>query len=236
MGSFDKLANRNKSISAIIVSVVLSVMLSSCTTLRGPIPNDPMFAPVYPTQLPAAVPSPGAIYNPSTAQFLLEDNKAKRVGDILMVQLVESTNATKKADTSLTKDDEINIPEPSLFGNLSNITRGLGQDITPEREFTGEADSNQSNQLSGNITVTVMQVLPNGYMSIRGEKWITLNQGREYIRLSGIVRPQDITSDNQVASNRLGNARIEYSGTGALAATNSQGWLSRFFSSGLWPF
>ena len=223
MDNFGKLAKSNKLLSSVIVSIVLSVMLSSCTTLRGPIPNDPMFAPIYPTQPPIVNSSPGAIYNPSTAQFLLEDIKAKRVGDILMVNLVESTNATKKADTSLTKDDEITIPEPSLFGNLSSITRGLGQNITPEREFTGEADSNQSNQLSGNITVTVMQVLPNGYLSIRGEKWIMLNQGREYIRLSGIVRPQDITSDNQVLSNRLGNARIEYSGTGALASTNRQG-------------
>ncbi len=215
----------------------ISLLLSSCTAFRGPVPNDPLFAPVYPSTLPVQKNSSGAIYNPTTAQFLLEDFKAKNVGDILMVKLVESTKAKKNANTSLKKDDEIITPEPNLgIGSITNsITRGLTQSITPQRQFDGESDSKQSNQLNGNITVTVMQVLPNGYLSVRGEKWITINQGREYIRLTGLVRPQDIDAQNLVLSNRLGNARIEYSGTGALAASNRQGWLSQFFSSSFWP-
>ncbi|PIP79414.1 MAG: flagellar basal body L-ring protein FlgH [Gammaproteobacteria bacterium CG22_combo_CG10-13_8_21_14_all_40_8] len=228
-----------KLISFSLIASSMAILLSSCTAIRGPIPNDPMFAPVYPTQAPVPQSTPGAIYNPATAKFLFEDFKAKRVGDMLMVKLVESTNAKKNADTSLKKDDSVSIPDPTLFGIAGGaaglLNNRLNQSYEPQRQFDGQSDTKQSNQLTGDITVTVMQVLPNGYLSVRGEKWITLNQGREYIRLTGLVRPQDITADNQLLSNRLGNARIEYSGTGALAAVNQQGWLSRFFSSSWWP-
>ena len=93
-----------------------------------------------------------------------------------------------------------------------------------------------SNSLNGNITVTVHQVLPNGVLIVRGEKWLTLNQGDEYIQVSGMVRPQDIGPDNTVESTKLADARISYSGTGAVHDTNVMGWLSRFFVSALMPF
>jgi flagellar L-ring protein precursor FlgH len=92
------------------------------------------------------------------------------------------------------------------------------------------------NSLSGNITVTIHQVMPNGTMLVRGEKWLTLNQGDEYIRVSGLVRPQDIGPDNSIESTRLADARITYSGTGATHDANVMGWLARFFISPLWPF
>ncbi len=222
----------------VFMSIIL-LSVSSCSIQSVPAPGDPFYAPSYPEMPEMKPPTPGAIYNAANVDFLLEDQKARRVGDILLVNLTESTRASKKADTNLKKDDSVSIPNPTLFGRVPSIFSGdysLAQTLTPKRAFQGKTDSKQSNNLSGDITVTVVQVYQNGYMLVRGEKWITLNQGREYIRLTGIVRPQDITAENSISSTRIGNAKIEYSGTGALANANNQGWLSRFFSSSWWPF
>ena len=217
----------------------VSLQLLGCVVQQVPQPNDPFFAPSYPLLPQPKAASKGAIYNAASVNFLLEDQKARRIGDILLVQLSEATKASKNADTNLKKDETISIANPTILGTLPSALNGnlsFETNIAPKRQFQGASDSKQSNNLDGDITVTVVQVYPNGYMLVRGEKWITLNQGREYIRLTGIVRPDDISSDNTISSNRIGNARIEYSGTGALANTNSQGWLARFFSGSVWPF
>src|SRR5690606_1207428 len=100
---------------------------------------------------------------------------------------------------------------------------GLNTNIRSDREFTGEAEADQSNRLNGNISVTVVDIYPNGTLVIRGEKWMTLNRGEEFIRLSGLVRPDDVTPENTVLSTRIANARITYSGTGELADSQQMG-------------
>ena len=86
------------------------------------------------------------------------------------------------------------------------------------------------------ITVTVAEVLPNGIIAVRGEKWMTLNTGDELVRIAGLVRADDIATDNTVSSTRIADARITYSGTGAFADASQPGWMSRFFLSPMWPF
>jgi flagellar L-ring protein precursor FlgH len=83
--------------------------------------------------------------------------------------------------------------------------------------------------------VHVLKVLPNGNLMIRGEKWLTLNNGDEYIRLTGVIRPKDINSNNTILSTKVANARIQYAGTGSFADANEQGWLTKFFNSSWWP-
>ena len=99
--------------------------------------------------------------------------------------------------------------------------------LTAKRDFKGEGAANQSNSLSGNISVTVVEVLPNGNLNVRGEKRVTLNQGDEYIRLSGIVRPVDIDSANTITSDKVADVTIMYIGEGAMADASKMGWLSR---------
>jgi flagellar L-ring protein precursor FlgH len=108
--------------------------------------------------------------------------------------------------------------------------------VTQDRELKGEAGSDQSNSLSGSIAVTIAEILPNGLMMVRGEKWMTLNRGEEFIRIQGLIRPEDVQPDNTILSTRLADARITYSGTGDLANANKQGWGARFFNSEYWPF
>ncbi|HEY9052564.1 MAG TPA: flagellar basal body L-ring protein FlgH, partial [Gammaproteobacteria bacterium] len=140
--------------------------------------------------------------------------------------------------TSTKKDDDISIDVPSVFGvtPTHNGNPLLALDMQPSREFEGEGDSSQSNSLNGEITVTVVDILSNGNLVVKGEKWFTLNQGKEYIRIAGVIRPQDVKPDNTIASAKLADAQIAYSGEGFVADSNSQGWFSQFLSSKWWPF
>jgi len=123
------------------------------------------------------------------------------------------------------------------MGNpLTGNKMTLGAEYEAERDTSGSGQAGQSNSLSGSITVTVSEVLPNGILAVRGEKWMTLNTGDELVRIAGLVRADDITTDNTVPSTRIADARITYSGTGAFADASQPGWLDRFFISPLWPF
>ena len=139
----------------------------------------------------------------------------------------------KKADTKYGKNSSVGFATPSLGGKTIDE---LAASVDAQRGFDGSASSSQGNKLEGAITVTVHEVLPNGVLRISGEKWIRLNQGDEFIRLTGIVRVDDVSRNNQVSSARIGDARITYSGRGTLADSNAAGWLSQFFNSPWMPF
>lgn len=214
---------------------LLAVLLGGCTTLTTPGPGeDPDFAAVIAEpEPPAPAPASGSIYNTSAAGrsgrplTLFEDARANRVGDILTVILREQTSAEKSANTSTEREASAGVSVTSGFGDES---------ADSDSEFEGESEADQSNRLDGSITVTVAEVLPSGSLVVRGEKWLTINHGREYLRLRGIVRPEDIEPDNTVLSTKVANARIAYGGQGALADNNRPGWLTRFFQGPLWPF
>ncbi|WP_299019601.1 flagellar basal body L-ring protein FlgH [uncultured Photobacterium sp.] len=174
----------------------------------------------------------GSLFSANYGMALFQDRRAFRIGDILTVELDEQTRSSKKAGTSFGKESSASIAPPILAGT----TYLKGQvSLNGERDFKGSSSSSQQNSLSGNITVMVAEVLPNGVLRVRGEKWLKLNQGDEFIRLSGLVRVDDIDGSNRVSSQRLGDARITYSGRGALADANEAGWLSRFFNSSWFP-
>lgn len=219
---------------ATLALVGVLIVLQGCTAMSRPraMPDDPAYAPVRAQSMMQRDPDSGAIYQVSRNYNLYGDTKALNVGDVLTVLLQESTSASKNAETSITKDQELSIPEPSIFGK-TNI--GLNASANFERDFEGSAEADQSNSLAGSITVTVIEVLPNGVLRVRGEKWLSLTNGDEYIRLTGLVRPQDIQPDNTVASNRVADARFAYGGTGDFDQANQMGWLARFFNSEWWP-
>ena len=213
-------------------------LMQACSTTRVQVQPDPMFAPIDLKQSRYQPANNGAIFQQGRSVRLFEDSKAFRVGDLLSISLSESANATKSAATETTKDDEFAIGGGTFFGVTpsNNGDFVLNNSLTSEREFEGSGDSAQSNSLRGEITVMVSEILPNGNMVVRGEKIIGLNQGSEFIRLTGIVRPQDVSSNNEVTSGKLANARIFYGGGGVVAEANTKGWLSRFFSSPVFPF
>jgi flagellar L-ring protein precursor FlgH len=190
----------------------------------------------------AAEPSPaatnGSIYHTGREMGLFENPVAHRVGDIVTIILNESTNAQKSEVTTTTKNTTATLPGPTLLGKAVTIHGNpiLSAGINDTSKFDGEGNSTQSNALTGDVTVTVMKVLPNGNLYVRGQKWIAINQGKEYVQLSGVVRVIDINPDNTISSSQVANATISYGAKGALADVNAQGWLSRFFNSPWMPF
>ena len=222
----------------VCVLLCVPVALGGCVVMAPSQPNDPYYAPVLQTNPEPSQNTNGSLYRSNTSINLFGDNKASRIGDIITVMLEEQTSSSKSSNIDVAKDSDTNVNSDStLFGMQPSLgSIGLGTNLVSEREFTGEASADQSNSLTGDITVTVVDVYPNGNLLIRGEKWITLNRGDEYIRISGLVRSDDITPNNTVISTKIANARISYSGTGELADSQQMGWLSRFFNSAIWPF
>lgn len=216
--------------------IVVLAPLVGCAGTRG-MPAEHYDLPVE-AQLAPQPASAGAIYASGQGLSLFEDQKARRVGDVLTVLLVESTTAQKKANTATTRETSVAVPGPTLFG--MPVTRGgvpiLDTEFGADSSFTGGGSSSQSNALSGTLGVLVIRVLPNGNLVVRGEKQLTLNQGSETVFVEGIVRPQDIRADNSLTSDRITNARISYAGKGAMADANAAGWLTRFFNSVIFPF
>ena len=174
----------------------------------------------------------GGVFTADTVS-LTSDSRAYRVGDAVTVILQETTQASKRAGTSISKGSSIGI---SPLAALGKVYDKAAVDITAERDFQGDATSTQQNALSGSLTVIVQEVLPNGLLRVAGEKNLMLNQGEEFVRLKGFVRAADVDADNRVSSLRVANARIAYSARGALADANQPGWLTRFFNSPLMPF
>jgi flagellar L-ring protein precursor FlgH len=219
----------------LLMLIWMLMVVSGCENI--PV-ADPAFAPVRPAALRPPEHNTGSIYQANYDMRLFEDHIARRVGDILTIKLVEKTQAKKDADLEVIKDSDINIKAPTLWGVSAAAI--MGKDIETEvkarRKFGGEGKANQSNSLTGEITVTVIEVLPNGNLMVRGEKRVTLNQGNEFIRLSGIVRPIDIDASNTVLSSRVANPTIMYTGEGAVADASKLGWFSRIFMSWLFPF
>ncbi|EJM16575.1 flagellar basal body L-ring protein FlgH [Pseudomonas sp. CT11-2] len=222
--------------------------LSGVAALAGcvgptPKPNDPYYAPVLPrTPLPAAA-NNGSIYQAGFEQNLYSDRKAFRVGDIITITLNERTQASKNANSQIDKTSDTSVGLTSLFGSSLTTNNPIGgNDLSlnagykADRASKGDSKTGQSNSLTGSITVTVADVLPNGIIAVRGEKWLTLNTGDELVRIAGLVRADDIATDNTVSSTRVADARITYSGTGAFADASQPGWFDRFFLSPLFPF
>lgn len=218
----------------------LALLVSGCASeLLGPKPgDDPSYTPTRPVNPPVTErPVSGSLYRASYGMHLFEDTVACRVGDILTIVLLEKTDATKNAGTDIAKksDDKTTLAATASGMGMLPIPATADLSAAADRTFAGNGKSAQSNSLKGNISVVVSEVQPNGNLVVGGEKWMGINQGKEYIRISGIVRPQDIAPDNTVSSLLVADARISYGGTGAMQDANTPGWFTRFFISPFFP-
>jgi len=232
-----------------MINIILLILLTGCMGM--PYQGEMEFQPVIPDYPEQKVPNNGSLFvNNTYGANLYDDVKAHQVGDIITIELNETTNASKTANTTMSKESDVDIGSngPKVFGKTplfdlpkffpldSHSAAELSAKFKGEREFSGSGSSAQNNSLDGKITVIVTQVLPNKNLVIKGEKWLTLNQGSEFIRLSGIIRSEDISRTNTIKSTKIANASITYSGTGELANSNKTPWLYKFFNSILWPF
>jgi flagellar L-ring protein FlgH len=229
-------ASRARAAGGAVLVVALAAAFAACSLLPSKVHKPD---PVVPRTLPPpAARTDGAIYQAGQEMALFADLKARRVGDVLTIVLNESTNASKNAATTTSKTSAVTDTGPALFGK-SITTKGipiLDTTLSGSHTFDGEGTSSQGNSLVGSLTVTVMQVETNGNLVVQGDKSLKLNQGDEFIHISGVVRPADVATNNTVTSDKVADAHISYSGKGVIDNANRMGWLTRFFNSVFSPF
>ena len=223
------------SVAKFVIAVFFAKALTGCSTYVSQLEGQ-AFEPVDPAvSLVNEKPSNGAIFRAGQSGLFATDQRARRVGDILTVTFNEIFAATKAQTAASSKADAFAVTLPTglpniLTGGFDKDAGGNGAGLTAgtNRTFSGAGNAAQSNSFTGSLAVTVTRVFPNGNMEVAGQKEITLNNGNEYVRVKGIVRPEDISATNIVSSTRLADAQIRYTGSGHLADASKPGWLSQF--------
>ena len=210
--------------------------VTESTNSSSPTPGDPYYAPIEPRKAPVPLEITGSLFNSHISTDLYSYAPKFALGDTIYVVLDEETVASKSATSNLSNEsnfelDPITVPGGTMTVNGKEVELAVAQ----EQDFDGESGSSQRHNIAGRIAVSVIEVLNNGNLVVRGEKWLVINNGKEYIRLTGIIRPLDITEENSVESYQVADSRIEFSGTGEQADIQTRGWLSSMFSGTLWP-
>ena len=211
-----------------LIIIASIFFINGCSTYVEEV-NNKQFKPLTPSfeEFSRDEPSNGAIFSTSSTGLFSSDRRAKKVGDILSVTLSETFSSSKGATNSSAKADTIGA-EVGPTGIMRNFA-GLGGSASKTNSFSGSMATSQSNSLSGTISATVVRVFPNGNLEIKGQKKLRITEGTEYIRLSGIIRPQDISTSNTVSSTKIAEAQIEYVGAGILDSASKPGWGSALF-------
>lgn len=219
-----------KSRSLLILGCLL---VSACTTVPPTNVHQPMTARPVPRQENLA--ATGSIFQAGVSRTLFEDRRARYVGDTMTISIAETTSASTKSNTKASRDTSISATAPTIRGLPGKSFQGISLSADAANSLDGKGEAAANNVFTGNITVTVIEVLPNGNLLVSGEKQVSIGAGTEYIRLSGIVNPYFINAANTISSAQVADARIEYKESGVISEAQVMGWLARFFLSFL-PF
>ena len=207
--------------------VIAALFISGCSPqVEDAVSLD--YQPIYPMTSEVSDKLPdGSIYSIQASGLFATDRRASKIGDILTVAFAESFQATKSQNAATSKSSSNQISLPGIIPG-SDLEERISNALTSssDRSFTGSGSTAQSNSLTGQISVHVVRVLPGGNLEIMGQKRLVLNKGDEYIRVSGVVRPEDISADNVILSDRIASANIQYIGAGDIADPANQGWLN----------
>ena len=210
--------------------VIASLLVSACGSNAMPVKTSD-FSPVLPAAIIEKTVADGSIYSGGINDGLFGDRKAYRVGDIITIILREKTLSEKSASNVTSRK-----ANNSAVAGMGIGDTNLGTAFTTSNiDNTGSGEVKQSNTLGGDISATVVRALTNGNLIIRGEKMIALNDGNEYIQISGMIRSEDVQPDNTVLSKRIANAEISYSGDGDYVDATKAGWGTKLFYK-IWPF
>ena len=209
------------------IFILTALLISGCSPqIEDAVSRN--YRPIYPMSSDVSDKLPdGSIYSTQAAGLFATDRRASKIGDILTVSFAESFQATKSQNAATSKSSANQISLPGIIPG-SDLEERISNALTSssDRSFTGSGSTAQSNSLTGQISVQVVRVLPGGNLEILGQKRLVLNKGDEYIRVSGVVRPEDISADNVILSDRIASANIQYIGAGDIADPANQGWLN----------
>lgn len=212
-------------------ALAASLLLVGCAQIpREPLVQLPMTARAD-AQVRSVAPVNGAIYRTSFgALALFEDRRPRYVGDIVTIVVSENVNASKNSAANASRNGSASAEFgqiPKIFGGL--ISSKQDASASGKNIISAKGDANAANTFNGVITVTVVEVLPNGNLLVSGEKQMLINQGTEFIRFSGVVNPRTVSGNNTVPSTQVADARIEYSAKGYIDEAQTMGWLQRIF-------
>lgn len=216
----------------LLIGAVL-VVLAGCAIVPASIVQQPMSAEPVVVAAPAA--PNGAIFQAQAYRPFFEDRRARFVGDTLSIVINERTSAGKQGSASASKAGSIDFGIPKLFGIPITTLGKLGLSSESSGKFEDKGAESASNNFTSTIGVTVVGVLPNGNLQVSGEKQIALDKGTEYVRFSGVVRPDTITAGNIVSSTQVADARVEYRTNTRVDTAQVMSSLTKFFFSVL-PF
>ena len=216
----------------VLLLLISTVVLAACTTVPPTNVHQPMTVRPQPRNEAQAN---GSIYQAGASRTLFEDRRARYVGDTMTIVIAETTSASTKSNTNVSKTSSISAAVPLVTGLPGKTFQGIGLEAETSNAMAGKGDAAASNVFTGNIAVTVIDVMPNGNLLVSGEKQVSIGHGTEYVRLSGVVNPYFISTANTISSANVADARIEYKESGAISEAQVMGWLARFFLSVL-PF
>jgi flagellar L-ring protein precursor FlgH len=240
----------------LVLAMTVAVATGCSAHHRGlPEPLPPNIMPQAEVSPPAEPPPlPGSIWTTGRGS-LFTDHRARVVGDIVTIKITENAKASKSAKTGLSKKNSLKFGIPSLFGleaaadarkdrvaaaNAAGAA-AIGLDLSSilaassEKDFSGDGSTERSGTLQATLTAVVTRVLPSGNFFIEGRRRINLNEENQYLLLTGIIRPEDISPDNTVPSSMIADASISYYGEGGIADQQKQGWLATLVDK-VWPF
>jgi flagellar L-ring protein precursor FlgH len=204
------------------------ILLSGCVTTTPPTAvHQPMTARPEPRNYAAT--NNGAIYNVASARPLFEDRRARFIGDTITINISEKTQASKNSENKAERSQSNDYGVTGQVGLPFKSVLGSSLAASDASKFDGKGSNTSANDFTSTITVTVIEVMPNGNLLVSGEKQIGLKEGEEFIRFSGVVNPNTITAANTVQSGQVADARIEYKANGFIDSAQVMGWLARFF-------
>ncbi len=209
-------------------AIITACLLTSACGMEGGRPQTG-FAPVLPPVAAVHMTQNGSIYQPVNGYSALhEGTRARRVGDLVTVMLVEDLDSTKSTSATTGREGSAGIDPPTA--GLLGFLNPDALNASAESSFNGRGNASQRSTLTGSITVTISEVRPNGTALVVGERRMQLSQGDEWVQLAGIMRLADVSAENRVLSTQIADAQIIYGGSGAIQQASRPGWLSRFFN------
>jgi len=230
------------------LALLLLLALAACAPAQQRSAPAPIVTPP-PPQAPAPQANPGSLFDPAQADFLFSDNRARRVGDIVLVNIVEASKGTHKADTTAERESEAGFGISSMFGkDMTRLTPvgpsfGLKGDVgasdmvgaTSSNTFDGKGETTREANVTATVAARVVSVMPGGVLQIEGGREIKVNSENQILVVRGLIRTRDIRPDNSILSSYIADAHIEYYGQGVVADKQRPGWLSRIIDN-IWPF
>jgi flagellar L-ring protein FlgH len=213
-----------------VLVLAVGLLASGCAQIPAPpLVHQPMTVRAGPGPRPVSA-SPGAIYQTGArGNALFEDRRPGHIGDIVTIVISEKADASKNSATSASRSGKASADFGLTPRFLGGLLRGQDASMAGDNSLNAKGGANAANVFNGVITVTVVDVMPNGNLVVSGEKQMLINQGTEYIRFSGVVNPQTVVGNNTVLSTQVADARIEYSSKGFIHEAQTMGWLQRFF-------